>query len=407
MPLDLMRVPMFATFSSCTKRDRYSADAITADERRAQIVAEHGHQHLVRIEQLLHGRELRRELLLLALDLDEHIDLRIEDARIERLVEKVHRARFVAAKRAAASCAVAVRKMIGTCAVRGLPRISSASSKPSMPGMLTSRIASATSCLSSSSSAAGPDSAFSTDEIRPCQRRFERGDVVADVVDDQNVDGLRHQWLHSLASDEAGRRSAPPCHRACSISCAAPCAMARERHRGRARRRRVLHPAVAARMRGSRARRARRRRSRPRARRRAAARDTRAPPIRTARPPTAAKSARADRPTARSTRSALDQHVIAGRREIDRAGRDLVLVVRLDDGQRGSARRRVRQTGSARPAARARRPAPAGAKPSGSAGSSRLSASMPPADAPITTASTEAASKAGCFGCGAHRYTFW
>src|SRR5436305_1769855 len=50
--------------------------------------------------------------------------------------------------------------MIGTRRVRSVPRISSASSYPSIPGICTSSRASATSCRSSSSSAAGPDGAL-------------------------------------------------------------------------------------------------------------------------------------------------------------------------------------------------------------------------------------------------------
>jgi hypothetical protein len=43
------------------------------------------------------------------------------------------------------SCEAAVMKMIGTLRLRSTPRISSASSKPSIPGMRTSISASATS----------------------------------------------------------------------------------------------------------------------------------------------------------------------------------------------------------------------------------------------------------------------
>ena len=52
--------------------------------------------------------------------------------------------------------------MIGTWRVRSLPRISSASSKPSMSGICTSSRASATSCSSSSSSASAPERASSS-----------------------------------------------------------------------------------------------------------------------------------------------------------------------------------------------------------------------------------------------------
>src|SRR6202022_3743348 len=50
-------------------------------------------------------------------------------------------------------------KMIGTCRVRSLPRMSSASSKPSISGICTSRRARATSWTRSSSSASGPERA--------------------------------------------------------------------------------------------------------------------------------------------------------------------------------------------------------------------------------------------------------
>src|SRR3954471_13354061 len=50
--------------------------------------------------------------------------------------------------------------MIGTWRVRSLPRMNSASSKPSMPGIWTSSSARATSWTRSSSSASSPDRAF-------------------------------------------------------------------------------------------------------------------------------------------------------------------------------------------------------------------------------------------------------
>ncbi len=68
-------------------------------QRRAQIVAQHGHQHLVGFQHLARGYELRGQLTLLLFELHENIDLRLKDARIERLVEEIHRAGFVAAER--------------------------------------------------------------------------------------------------------------------------------------------------------------------------------------------------------------------------------------------------------------------------------------------------------------------
>ena len=59
----------------------------------AQVVAQHRHEHLVQAERLGPLLQLLHELLLLPVQLEEHVGLVREDARLDRLVEKVDGAR--------------------------------------------------------------------------------------------------------------------------------------------------------------------------------------------------------------------------------------------------------------------------------------------------------------------------
>src|SRR5476649_2872964 len=163
MPLPLMRVPIFATFSSGTNRARYSADAITADNgvRRSWPSTAMSISLASRSCWTVASCVASCCFCFSIWMNTSTFEFRIRESY--GLYRKSTAPASYPRNVRPVSCAVAVRKMIGTCAVRGLPRISSASSKPSMPGMLTSRMASATSCLSSSSSAAGPDAAASTE----------------------------------------------------------------------------------------------------------------------------------------------------------------------------------------------------------------------------------------------------
>ena len=248
-----------------------------------------------------------------------------------------------------------------------------------MPGMLTSRIASATSCLSSSSSAAGPDSASRIDDVRPCQRRFQRGDVVRDVVDDQNVDGLRHLMAPGRVRPMPAEKRAAMAS-GVMISCTAP----RSRSRRAASRWRTAvagsctqqwPPVCADRERAARAVVVRARQHD--AEQRLAVHMRRRFEQHVHR--WAAKSARADRPTARScgpARPACDSRAAP----VDRAGRDFVLVVRLDDRAGGNAHAKMSGSRLGVSGRTCTTTSTAGAKPSGSPGSRRLSASMPPAE---------------------------
>ena len=82
--------------------------------------------------------------------------------------------------------------MIGMCFERSVPRMSSASSKPSIVGMWMSRNASAKSCTNNSSSAAEPELALKISRSSPLQQRFEREEVLLDVIDQQALDLIRH-----------------------------------------------------------------------------------------------------------------------------------------------------------------------------------------------------------------------
>ena len=58
-------------------------------ERVSQVVAEHGGEHLVQPQRLGAVVELARQLLLLPVELEEHVRLVAQDVRLDRLVEEV------------------------------------------------------------------------------------------------------------------------------------------------------------------------------------------------------------------------------------------------------------------------------------------------------------------------------
>lgn len=69
---------------------------------------------------------LQSELLSLTIELEENLGLAAQDIRFDRLLNEIDCSRLIALK-AALSGAASGDKMIGTCRVRSLPRISSAS----------------------------------------------------------------------------------------------------------------------------------------------------------------------------------------------------------------------------------------------------------------------------------------
>jgi hypothetical protein len=81
-------------------------------------------------------------------------------ARIERLVQHIHRARLIALERIVQLLAGRRDKHDRNLQVFSVPRISSASSKPSMPGICTSRMASAKSLQQQQCHASSPEPAL-------------------------------------------------------------------------------------------------------------------------------------------------------------------------------------------------------------------------------------------------------
>jgi hypothetical protein len=69
-------------------------------QRVAQVVAEHRRKRLVQTQRALQLRELGLHAPLLRIELDEHADLALKDHRVYRLVQEIDRARFVAAESA-------------------------------------------------------------------------------------------------------------------------------------------------------------------------------------------------------------------------------------------------------------------------------------------------------------------
>ena len=130
--------------------------------------------------------DLRGQLLTLPEQLDEDGHFALQQLRIDRLEQEIDGAGFVAVEDPCDSGGPAVTKMIGTRRVRSEPRISSASSKPSMPGMRTSMSASATSCWSSSSSAASPLDGPQHAHAGLLEQRLQNLQVLRPVVDDEH-----------------------------------------------------------------------------------------------------------------------------------------------------------------------------------------------------------------------------
>ncbi len=69
--------------------------------------------------------------------------------------------------------------------VFSVPRINSASSKPFMPGICTSRMAMANSCCSNSDKASSGRQSFVDDTVFALDQRFERQQILRQIVDDQ------------------------------------------------------------------------------------------------------------------------------------------------------------------------------------------------------------------------------
>ena len=82
----------------------------------------------------------------------------------------------------------AVRNRIGTCRVRRRCLMSSASSRPFMPGILMSRTIAAKSWSSSASSASSADCARTSRQPRLREQRLDRLEVARLVVDDEDLD---------------------------------------------------------------------------------------------------------------------------------------------------------------------------------------------------------------------------
>ena len=66
----------------------------------AQVVTEHGGEHLVQAQGFLQLRVARVQLLLLPMQLVEHLRLAAQDVRVHRLVEEIHGTGFIAAEMA-------------------------------------------------------------------------------------------------------------------------------------------------------------------------------------------------------------------------------------------------------------------------------------------------------------------
>ena len=126
--------------------------------------------------------------------------------------------------------------MIGTWRVRSLPRISSASSKPSISGICTSRKASATSCTQQQLERLGAGARGQQLHAVAPQQGAEREQVLLEVVDEQALDARG-----SARGSGAGRRCGAI--RRGRASCAAGRRSRRAAARGRARalQRRLRH----------------------------------------------------------------------------------------------------------------------------------------------------------------------
>ncbi|MCY1556062.1 hypothetical protein D9M68_927770 [compost metagenome] len=65
-------------------------------QRGAQVVAQHGGEHFVQVQRVLQFLQLRRQLLLLLVQLDKHLDLADQGLAVDGLEHEVDRARLVA-----------------------------------------------------------------------------------------------------------------------------------------------------------------------------------------------------------------------------------------------------------------------------------------------------------------------
>ena len=139
--------------------------------------------------------ELQGQLLFLPIELEEHFGLVTQDVRLDRLVEKIDGAKLVALEGPAPIAGARGDKDDRYCRVRSLPRMSSASSKPSMSGIWTSTSASATSWTSRSSSASAPGSRLEQLDVVAAQQRREGDEVLLEVVDEQTLDLHRVRGL--------------------------------------------------------------------------------------------------------------------------------------------------------------------------------------------------------------------
>ena len=84
-------------------------------------------------------------------------------------------------------------KMIGVARLRARERTRRAVSKPSMPGIATSRMISAKSCSSRRASASTPDRASTSLRPSGSERGFDRDQVGVVVIDDEDVAAVREQ----------------------------------------------------------------------------------------------------------------------------------------------------------------------------------------------------------------------
>ena len=193
--------------------------------------------------------------------------------------------------------------MSGMCRVRSAPRISSASSKPSISGIWTSSRTSATSWASSTRAPRAPERAVRISTSSGCEQRAQHEQVLLEVVDEQARDppgrrqrAVSHGGVPSQSSGRAAGRRSPASGSTWSTG---PARQRRFDHRRRLRLGRILDhvrpPAALHRgqaggavLVGA-----------GQQDRRAAARRRRPPPTRTARRPTAANSAPARRPRGR------------------------------------------------------------------------------------------------------------
>jgi hypothetical protein len=83
-------------------RQRQVGGDLDALERPAQVVAEHGDEHVAQPQHVVELSQLLRQLLLLPVELDEGLDLAAQEAGIDRLVQEVDRPGLVPLERARA-----------------------------------------------------------------------------------------------------------------------------------------------------------------------------------------------------------------------------------------------------------------------------------------------------------------